>query len=43
MPGRPVDEVRRDYETLREFYFLHNDDPEREARIQAYLGGPGAP
>jgi arabinofuranosyltransferase len=42
MPGRPVEEVRRDYETFREFYFLRNDDPEREGRILAYIGEDGA-
>ena len=39
MPGRAVDDVRSEYEDLREFYFLHNDDPTREERIRAYIGG----
>jgi hypothetical protein len=39
MPGRPVDVVRAEYEDLREFYFLHNDDPAREGRIRSYIGG----
>lgn len=38
MPGRSLEEVRKEYETLREFYFLHNDDPEREQRIRDYIG-----
>jgi arabinofuranosyltransferase len=38
MPGRPVEQVRAEYETLREFYFEHNDDPERERRIRDYIG-----
>ncbi len=38
-PGRPAAGLRRDYERFREFYFLHNPDPEREAKILRLLAG----
>jgi hypothetical protein len=30
LPGRSAAELQKDYEEFREFYFNHNDDPERE-------------
>jgi hypothetical protein len=45
MPGRPIEDTRREYEAFKEFYFLHNQDVEREERIRAYLAtrGPDSP
>jgi len=40
MPAGPVAEVRGEDATLRDFYFLNNDDPEREGKIRAYIGEP---
>jgi hypothetical protein len=42
LPGRPVDEVRREYEEFRAYYFLHNADPQREARVVRFLRESGA-
>ncbi|MFB3909736.1 MAG: hypothetical protein ACE15D_15175 [Candidatus Eisenbacteria bacterium] len=34
--GRPRNEVRREYEDFRDFYFMHNEDPAREQRVLAH-------
>jgi hypothetical protein len=41
MDQRPVDQNRRAYERFRDYYFRHNQDPEREARITAWLASRG--
>lgn len=41
--GRPRDEVRRDFERFRDFYFRHNADPTREAAFAARLAGGAVP
>lgn len=37
MPDLPIDEVAAEYSEFRDFYFRHNNDPEREERITSYL------
>ena len=37
MPERSREQVVRDYRQFRDFYFRHNHDPDREARITSYL------
>jgi len=37
LPAMPLERVRADYATFKDFYFLHNEDPERERPILARL------
>jgi hypothetical protein len=39
LPGKPKDEVERDYAAFRSFYFDHNDDRARQDRFTAFLAG----
>lgn len=39
--ARSADEVRRDYDRFRDFYFRHNSDPAREAAFAARLRAAG--
>lgn len=42
LPSMPIDQIRRDYDEFREFYFAHNPDPEREGKILVRLKGSPA-
>ena len=37
LPEKPTETVRRDLAWFRDFYFAHNDDPERLAALEAHL------
>jgi hypothetical protein len=38
LDGKSAEEVKRDYDAFRVFYFDYNDDPAREQRFKARLG-----
>jgi len=41
LPRRPIEALREDYQEFREYYFLHNHDPERERPFLVRLSGAG--
>lgn len=37
LPNKPKEQVAKDFADLRQFYFDHNDDPERRAAFEPYV------